>query len=63
MKHPLLRGVPYGLVVHLVMSRIVVPLSRVAKRTFAWSAWLTQLAIHIVCVGLPISLLLSYRVR
>jgi hypothetical protein len=57
---PLLFGMLFGLVVHLVMSRIVVPLSRAAKRPFTWKSWLTQLVIHMVCVGLPIALVLSY---
>jgi uncharacterized membrane protein YagU involved in acid resistance len=60
---PLSCGALYGLTVHLVMSRVVVPLSRAAKRPFPWRAWLTQLAIHIVCVGLPIALVQSSRPR
>jgi uncharacterized membrane protein YagU involved in acid resistance len=63
MTKPLSCGALYGLTVHLVMSRVVVPLSRAAKRPFAWRAWLTQLAIHIVCVGLPIALLQSNNSR
>jgi uncharacterized membrane protein YagU involved in acid resistance len=63
MTRPLLCGVLYGLTVHLVMSRAVMPLSRAPKRPFAWRAWLVQLAIHIVCVGLPIALLQSSQIR
>jgi hypothetical protein len=48
-------GALYGVVVHVVMSRAVVPLSRAAKRPFAWKAWLIQLMIHMLCVGIPIA--------
>jgi len=49
-------GVLYGATVHLVMSRIVVPLSRAPKREFSIAAFLVQLVIHVFCVGLPIAL-------
>ena len=52
---PVLFGVLYGITVHLVMSRIVVPLLRAPKREFSLKAFLTQLVIHILCVGLPIA--------
>ncbi len=52
---PVLSGALYGVAIHVLMSRIVVPLSRAAKRPFSWKAWFTQLAIHIVCVGIPIA--------
>jgi hypothetical protein len=57
--HPLLSGILYGTAVHLVMSRIVLPLSRAPKRKFSAKAFLTQLVIHIVCVGLPIALVVA----
>jgi hypothetical protein len=47
--------------VHLVMSRVVMPLSGAPKRPFTWKGWLLQLVIHITCVGLPIALLQSSR--
>jgi uncharacterized membrane protein YagU involved in acid resistance len=58
--HPLLYGSVYGIAVHLVMSRIVVPLSAAPKRKFSAKAFFTQLIIHIVCVGLPIALIVSH---
>jgi hypothetical protein len=58
--HPWLSGVLYGVAVHLVMSRIVIPLSATPKREFSAKAFLTQLIIHIVCVGLPIALVVGY---
>jgi uncharacterized membrane protein YagU involved in acid resistance len=60
--HPFLCGAAYGVVVHLVMSRVIVPLSRAPTRPFAWKAWLVQLGVHICCVGLPISWIQSWRV-
>ena len=60
---PVLFGAVFGVVVHLVMSRVVVPLSRAPKRPFTWKAWLTQLVIHVVCVGLPIALVQSHFTR
>jgi hypothetical protein len=56
---PLLSGILYGAAVHLVMSRIVIPLSRAPKRKFSVKAFFTQLVIHIVCVGLPIALVVA----
>lgn len=56
----LLSGIYCGVVVHLVMSGIVLPLSRV-KRPFSGKAWSIQLAIHIVCVGLPIAAVQALR--
>jgi uncharacterized membrane protein YagU involved in acid resistance len=58
-EYPLFSGVVYGSAVHLVMSRIVLPLSGAPKRDFSAKAFLTQLIIHIFCVGLPISLIVS----
>jgi len=48
---------------YAVMSRVVVPLSRAPKREFSLKAFLTQLVIHILCVGLPITLTQSYLTR
>ena len=56
LNQPVLFGVLYGATVHLVMSRIVVPLSRAPKREFSITAFLVQLVIHVFCVGLPIAL-------
>jgi hypothetical protein len=60
---PLLFGTLYGIAVHLVMSQIVVPRSRAPRREFSVKAFLTQLVIHFVCVGLPIALMQSYLLR
>jgi len=61
--HPLLGGILYGVIVHLVMSRIIVPLSAAPKREFSTKAFLTQLIVHILCVGLPIALIVGHLSR
>jgi hypothetical protein len=61
--HPVMCGALFGVAVHLVMSQVVVRLSRATRRPFTWKGWLTQLAIHIVCVGLPIALIQSLGSR
>jgi hypothetical protein len=53
--HWLLSGILFGIAVHLVMSRIVVPLSAVPKRPFSTKAFFIQL----LFVGLPISFVVS----
>jgi hypothetical protein len=61
--HPFFSGALYGIAVHLVMSRIVLPLSAAPKREFSAKAFLTQLVIHILFVGLPIALTVSHLSR
>jgi uncharacterized membrane protein YagU involved in acid resistance len=61
--YPLFSGVVYGSTVHLLMSRIVVPLSAAPKRELSTKGFLTQLVIHILCVGLPIALVVSHLSR
>ena len=58
--HPLICGAIYGAAVHLVMSRVILPLSAAPKREFSAKAFLSQLIIHILCVGLPIALVVSH---
>jgi hypothetical protein len=53
---PVACGIAYGVVVYAVMQLVVLPLSRVDRATPTWSSILTMVAIHIVCVGLPIAL-------
>jgi hypothetical protein len=57
---PILCGALYGIAVHVVMSRIVVPLSAAPKREFSAKAFLVQLIIHIGFVGLPIALFIAH---
>jgi cbb3-type cytochrome oxidase subunit 1 len=62
-QHPFVFGALYGVVVHLVMSLVVLPLSRTRKKPFAWQPWVVQLAVHIICVGLPIALVQNCWLR
>ena len=50
-------GMLYGVFVWAVMNLVVVPLSNVAQRPFAWDAALKNMAILAVCIGLPIAFL------
>jgi hypothetical protein len=49
-------GVIYGVVVYFFMGRVVAPLSYARRLPFSFQQMLIGLAIHIVCVGLPIAL-------
>jgi len=60
LQHVVLSGMLFGAGVHLMMSLLVVPLSRVPKRTFSAGAFLTQLAVHMFFVGLPIALVVRW---
>lgn len=52
-----LNAAVYGIVVWTVMNLIVLPLTQVSQRAFSWREALINMAILIVCVGLPVSLL------
>jgi hypothetical protein len=58
-EHAVLSGLLYGVAVHLFMSFVVVPLSSV-KRPFSMTFFAIQFAIHMLCVGLPISLIVRH---
>jgi uncharacterized membrane protein YagU involved in acid resistance len=53
---PVLAGICYGVAVYLFMYWIVMPLSNLRRRPFSASAALIAILTHMVCVGLPISL-------
>jgi hypothetical protein len=50
-------GIVYGVLVYFFMNRIVVPLSAAPRLEFSVVSLFTGLGIHMVCVGLPISLI------
>lgn len=62
-ERPFLYGSVYGVVVHVVMNRIVLPLSAAPRREFSAKAFLIQLIIHICFVGLPVALTISHFSR
>lgn len=55
-RRPVVSGLAYGVVVYAVMNLVVLPLSRVNFRTPPSSIVATLVAIHMLCVGLPIAL-------
>jgi hypothetical protein len=61
--HPWVAGVGYALVVYGVMYWIVMPLSRLHRHPVTLSYTVTAIVTHIVCVGLPISLVIHRFAR
>lgn len=57
--HAVPAGLLYGVAVYFVMNLVVLPLSSVPQRPFTPS--LAMIAIHMLCVGLPIALVLRRR--
>lgn len=55
-QHTVVSGALYGIAVYFFMSRVVVPLSAAAPRPFSLRFMIIGVIIHIVCIGLPISL-------
>jgi hypothetical protein len=63
-QHAVLSGALYGVVVYFFMNRIVVPLSGARRHPFSFRLMVIGLVVHILCVGLPISLMVRrYSVR
>ena len=60
---PILSGVLYGVAVYLVMYWIVMPLSLVHRGPFSLTATVIAILTHMVCVGLPISLIVHHYSR
>ena len=56
LRRPVPSGLAYGLVVYFFMRYVVVPLSAVTTGAFSLTGMLRGIAIHLVCVGLPIAL-------
>lgn len=54
---PFIAGVSYGVLVYGFMYWVVLPLSMARPRPFSWSATVIAILTHMVCVGLPISLI------
>lgn len=54
-KYRILNGVVYGIVVWIIMTQIVLPLSNVRQRPFNPGTALLGISILMVCIGLPIS--------
>ena len=56
LEHPWLAGIGYALLVYGFMYWIVMPLSRLRRGAVTMPYTVTAIVTHIVCVGLPISL-------
>lgn len=56
-QHSMLAGALFGIAVYVVMYWIVKPLSLVRPRPFSLSETIVAIITHIICVGLPISLI------
>ena len=59
--NPVVLGLLYGILVWVVMNLIALPLSNVAPQTFELIKVLIGMSVLIVCIGLPISLIVSKR--
>ena len=60
---PIFSGISYGVAVYLVMYWIVMPLSRYHMRLFSLTNTIIAIITHMVCVGLPISLIIAHYAR
>jgi hypothetical protein len=49
-------GLAYGVVVYFFMRYVVIPISAAPSLPFSLAGLARGLAIHLVCVGLPIAL-------
>lgn len=56
LRYPVLAGTAYGVVVYFFMYDVVLPRSNFSRGPFSVQLMLIGLAVHICCVGLPISL-------
>jgi energy-converting hydrogenase Eha subunit G len=60
---PWLAGVGYALVVYGFMYWIVIPLDHLRSKPVTLSGTVVAIVTHIICVGLPISLVIHRFVR
>lgn len=56
-RHAVASGLVYGLIVHLVMSFVVVPLSAAGAARLSLPTFLPALIAHAFLVGLPVALI------
>lgn len=56
-QHKIAAGLLYGFGVWVVMTFVVVPLSRIGSRPFNWKSQGVQIFIHMVIIGVTIALL------
>ena len=63
LNHPLLFSLSYGIAVHLVISRFVVPLSFASKREFSTKVFVTQCSSIYSALDYSIALTISHFAR
>jgi hypothetical protein len=56
-------GLAYGVLVHVVMNQVVLPLSRVTFRPPPWRFVAGMIVIHMLFVGLPAALAVRHAAR
>ncbi len=59
----LLCGVAFGILVHVFMNFVVIPLTALQKRPFSTKGFMMQLLIHMIVVGPSIALTVQYYSR
>jgi hypothetical protein len=57
--NPYVSAIFYGAMIWAVMNLVVVPMSKITPGPFEWQGALTSMAIIILMVGLPVSLITS----
>jgi hypothetical protein len=56
-------GLLYGIAVYAFMNLVVIPLSAVPRSPFSSTALIVGLIVHMLCVGLPISIIVRQYSR
>lgn len=56
-RHAVISGIVYGIVVYFAMQYIFVPLTQVKQGPFSWSGFISGILIHMFVVGLPPALI------
>jgi len=60
-RHPIISGLAYGVVAHLVMNFVVIPLSAIGRvGTYTVPTFLNSIIGHALLVGLPVALIAAW---
>ena len=62
-KNKWVAGILYGILVWIIMTRVVVPLSNTPKNPFKLSSAIIGVVTIIICIGIPISLIADHYYR
>ncbi len=58
-KSPVVAGLIYGIIVWVIMNLVVVPLTRINQAPFKLPGVIREMAILMVCIGLPIAIIID----